>query len=765
MADQEVGNLAVKVSMDLTGFQNGISNLNRQMRIVQSEFQAATAGLGNFEKTTEGLRLKVDSLNKQIDLQKQKVAALEGAYQKSLETKGADAKATQELEIKLNKARAALASMEADLKTTTAELEKQSSAWYQAAQRAEAAGNKMKSAGEAIGNVGKTLSVAVTLPLVGIGTAATKMAMDAVESENLFAVSMGKMAGAARKWSEDISKSLGLNAFEVRKNVATFNVMLNSMGLAEKQAYDMSTSLTKLAYDMASFYNLKPEEAFEKLRAGISGETEPLKELGINLLDTQVKTYAWTNGIAQQGKELTEQQKILARYGLMMQATSKAQGDLARTIDSPTNKVRIMTQQIQQLGIQFGQILIPVLERLLAAIKPVVDWFSSLSVEQQKLVIVLAGVAAGIGPVLIGIANLITAVGSISLAFGKVATAVSNAGGVIGLLTNPIGIAIGAIALLAGAAYLIIKNWDSIKTFFSSLWESIKNGAIAGWESIKAAISGAITGLINSITGAWENIKATTIAVWDGIKNAVVGAFQWMYDHNYYFQAMVDFIRNAWNVISEFSISVWSGIKDTLAGIWDAIRGAISERWQAIQNVTVTVWTAISGWLSGLWTRIQGQVSAAWNAIYGVISGVWARIKEGFNSMVTAAWDWGRNLMNNFIEGFRAMFSRLWDALSEAANAVAGFLGFHSPTELGPGRDADKWAPALVRMYAEGIKKSLPELQASLNAMALTLTPASLAGATTYNTTYNQGSYTIIFQVTQGWDQIERELARRGIRF
>ena len=112
--------------------------------------------------------------------------------------------------------------------------------------------------------------------LLSIGKDAIKMANDAIESEQLFSVSMGKMESSARAWSESMSASLGLNAYDLRKNVGMLNVMFGSMGLGEQEAYDMSTSMVQLANDMASFYNLDTEEAFDKLRAGITGETEPL---------------------------------------------------------------------------------------------------------------------------------------------------------------------------------------------------------------------------------------------------------------------------------------------------------------------------------------------------------------------------------------------------------------------------------------------------------------------------------------------------------
>lgn len=107
--------------------------------------------------------------------------------------------------------------------------------------------------------------------------------------------------------------------------------MTKSMGIAGDTAYDLSTSLVLLAQDMASFYNMDTEEAFVKLRAGITGETEPLKALGILVDENTVSQYAYQNGLAETGEELTQQQKVLARYYAILDQTSTAQGDLART--------------------------------------------------------------------------------------------------------------------------------------------------------------------------------------------------------------------------------------------------------------------------------------------------------------------------------------------------------------------------------------------------------------------------------------------------
>ncbi len=163
----------------------------------------------------------------------------------------------------------------------------------------EAKMKRVQASLEKLGDVGKTLTTHVTLPLLAIGGAALKMAMDAEESDNLFTVSMGNMAEAARRWSEEYGSALGLNRYRIRQMLGTFNVMLTSMGMGEQQALDMSKALAKLTYDMSSFYDLSPEIAFEKIQSGLSGEVEPLKRLGIVLNDTKVKLTAYKNGIAE----------------------------------------------------------------------------------------------------------------------------------------------------------------------------------------------------------------------------------------------------------------------------------------------------------------------------------------------------------------------------------------------------------------------------------------------------------------------------------
>jgi len=540
-----------RIGLDDRGFQEGVSKIQRSLKVVQSEFAAASMKLSDFGSSTDGLKLKSDSLSRQIDLQKEKVKALAKGYEESIESKGADAKATENLKIKLNYANAELSKMKNELGQVTSELKLKSSAWYGLSTSLGQASQKLGEIGSKLSSVGKSMTASISLPILGVGTAATKMAMDAVESENLFEVSMGSMAGAARSWSEELSNSLGMNEYGVRQNVATFNAMITSMGLTADESLGMSEGLTKLSYDMASFYNLKPEEAFEKLKSGIAGEAEPLKALGILVNDNTIKTYAYSHGIAKQGAALTESQKVQARYGAILQATEKAQGDLGRTMDSPTNKLRILKEQAAELAISFGQALIPILEKLIAFVKPIVEWFSNLSKGQQDLIVKVALFAAAIGPVLMVVGKIISVVSTLAGIFSAISGAVAAAGGALAVLTGPIGIAVLVIGGLIAAGVALFKNWDKVKEMAKTVWEVISSTESSAVNFIKDIISLVFSGITayfkvtfavysTIFKTAFDVIKTVATAAFTGIKKVIIDPIKEAAD---FIKEMVDKIK------------------------------------------------------------------------------------------------------------------------------------------------------------------------------------------------------------------------------
>ena len=184
-------------------------------------------------------------------------------------------------------------------------------------------------------------------------------AMNYIEDENLFQVSMKKWADSTRDWSKQVQDSVGVSAAWLRKYSGVMTNMTASMGLAQDQAVQLGRGIALLSNDIASFYNISAESAFEKIQSAMAGMPRPLQELGIMVRDSEVKQTAYANGIARTGEELNTQQKALATYLAILQRTSNAQGDLARTINSPANQMRMLKTSIIDLGVAIGTMFKP----------------------------------------------------------------------------------------------------------------------------------------------------------------------------------------------------------------------------------------------------------------------------------------------------------------------------------------------------------------------------------------------------------------------
>lgn len=192
-----------------------------------------------------------------------------------------------------------------------------------------------------------------------------ELASSLTEVKNVVDTTFGSGAQEIYKWADAAAESYGMSSLAAQQYSGTLGAMLKSMGLADDAVKKMSMDMVGLAGDMASFYNIDVEKAFEKIRSGISGETEPLKQLGINMSVANLEAYALSQGIKTAYKEMTEAEKATLRYNYLMAQTADAQGDFARTSDSFANQQRILELQTQNLAAAFGEKLLPSLNNVL----------------------------------------------------------------------------------------------------------------------------------------------------------------------------------------------------------------------------------------------------------------------------------------------------------------------------------------------------------------------------------------------------------------
>lgn len=194
-----------------------------------------------------------------------------------------------------------------------------------------------------------------------------KSSSDYIEATNLFSVSMGEFYDEAFAYAQLVNEKMGIDITQWMDAQGTFKLMADGFGIAEEQAYALSKGLTELAYDISSLKNIDPEEAVTKLRSALAGELEPIRALGLSISQATLQEYALSKGIDEAVTAMTEQEKALLRSVKVMEDATRIGyvGDFAKTLESPANAMRILQQQIEQLGRALGNVLLPIIVQII----------------------------------------------------------------------------------------------------------------------------------------------------------------------------------------------------------------------------------------------------------------------------------------------------------------------------------------------------------------------------------------------------------------
>ena len=228
----------------------------------------------------------------------------------------------------------------------------------------------------------KTAAVAFSAyAITNFGKECIELGSDLAEVQNVVDVTFPAMTKQVDKWAKSAANSFGLSETMAKRYVGTFGSMAEAFGFTEKEAYDMSTTLTGLAGDVASFYNIRQDEAYTKLKSVFSGETETLKDLGIVMTQTALDSYALANGYGKTTAKMTEAEKVTLRYKFVQDQLANATGDFARTQDSWANQTRILQLRLDSLKATLGQGLINVFSPLL---KNLNSFIEKLDVATEK---------------------------------------------------------------------------------------------------------------------------------------------------------------------------------------------------------------------------------------------------------------------------------------------------------------------------------------------------------------------------------------------
>lgn len=217
-----------------------------------------------------------------------------------------------------------------------------------------------------------------------LGNAVAKF-NDFYEATDLFHNAMGNLSGEADTLISKMQGLLGVDPTKAMTYMATIQSLGTSFGLTSDKAYVLSKNLTQLAYDEGSYWNKNVAETFTAMSSAISGEIEPIRRLGIDLTQARLQQELLALGFNKQVSSLSQADKAVLRYIAIMKQTANIQGNLAQTIQSPANQIKILKAQLDMLAKSVGSLLYPALKSILPPliaavqlIREFVEWVAKL---------------------------------------------------------------------------------------------------------------------------------------------------------------------------------------------------------------------------------------------------------------------------------------------------------------------------------------------------------------------------------------------------
>jgi hypothetical protein len=292
---------------------------------------------------------------------------------------------------------------------------------------------RMDAFGKKATQIGKDLSLRLTLPIGLAAGAAIKMAASMEESLNKVDVSFGESSKMVRDFAKTSMRSFGIAEAQALDMAGTFGDMATGFGISRDEAAKLAISLVGLSGDIQSFKDVNIEEVTTALTGVFNGETESLKRLGIVMTENTLNHYLLEQGINRTFKSLTEQEKILLRAQFIFDKTTNAQGDYARTADSASNQIRELGNGIKEVATELGGLFLDNVTDAIKQINGLIAEFRGLDDETKKTIVTITLVVAAIPPLIYALGQLAISFSALSTAILKIPTAVKSFTSALGL--------------------------------------------------------------------------------------------------------------------------------------------------------------------------------------------------------------------------------------------------------------------------------------------------------------------------------------------
>lgn len=539
-----------------------------------------------------------------------------------------------------------------------------------------------KGLGGLASTLGKTVVAGATLAtgaLVGFAGKSIALASNLNEVQNVVDTTFGASSKIIDDFAKTAGDAYGISVLNAKQYNGTMGAMLKSMGLTEEKVTTMSTSLTGLSGDMASFYNLDSTTAFEKLRAGIAGETEPLKQLGINMSVANLEAYALATGVKKSYSEMTQAEQATLRYGYIMKATADAQGDFSKTSDSFANQQRILALRVDELSASFGSKLLPMANSAMGA----------LLGGMKELTPAIDDTMNGFTGMLSGVAG---ASDQFASGFGAIIDKVVQ--GIAQMIPKVLDILVTLLPTVAKSVMKAIKSivtgligmLPQIITGVVSIVTEIVNGLAELLPMIATALINSLPMLVSAIVGMLPTILNGFIQLVLAVVNGIATQLPTL------IPMIVQGILGLIPVLMANLPAIINAGVNLLLGLIDGLIMAIPLLIDAIPTIIEAVITGLIGALPLLiasapyiiFALIKGIISAI-PSLVGMIPNIIIAIVRGLQKGIGAFADVGKNLIKGLWEGIINwkdwIVNKVKDVGKSILNGIKGIFGIKSPSK------------------------------------------------------------------------------------
>lgn len=584
--------------------------------------------------------------------------------------------------------------------------------------------SRMSAIGSNLRSTGQSLSLGLTLPIVGALGLGTKFAGELEDAQAMSQQVFGAWSGDMGRWAENAAENFGLSTGDAQEWANQMGIRLRQIGgLSEETAATTSQNLVGLAGDFASAFGGSVDEAAQAIGSALTGEFEPLKRYGIVINDAALKNKLFQMTGEEVKGTLSAQQKQTATLALIQEQSALVQGDYARNADGATNSQRTMTASLKDAATTLGTVLLPYVTTAVQFVTGLVDRFKEMSPTMQKVVVIVGLVAAALGPVIYVAGILATAIGAIA---------------------SPVGLVVAGIAALVAGLVLLYKNNDGFRKWVDDVVDKIRNGlAVAFWFVRDVVIPEFVAAFHWLRENVWPVIQdvAALVGAWVGFLYDRISEFVrlvwpvW----SFLFDAIVAVVRFAWPIVQAIVETalrvisgvvrfvtalingdwsrVWQMIVATARGAWDWIVGVVRGGIDWVLGILRGAAGGIGGSLSAAWTWMLGAAQGGLNAVVGFVSGVPGRILGFFSNAGGWLVDAGRSIMGGLLDGIRAAWDRVAGFLGGLADKIRSLKG---PIEkdrvllVGEGRAIMEGLEGGLRVGWSDVENFLAELAPSL---------------------------------------------------